>query len=411
MVPLYLPLTLDETDQSRGTPIFFGGVNVYLEQKSAFFRHAPDWLHRWLASPRLLRWAAGRAANTRASELGDLTVSMLRGEQGNQARELEELVGWFRTQGRPDVVCLSNALLAGMARRLKTDLGCTLVCNLQGEDYFLDQLPAGPRESAWSILRERARDIDLFTAPSAFYGDVMARRLNLPHERVHTIHNGIHLDGFAPADRAWARPGNSPVLGYFARMCPEKGLDTLVDAFLLLKQRPATSALRLRVGGSCSGPDESFVAGLRRRLDAAGVGGDAEFCPNVDRAGKLALLRSFSVFSVPARYGEAFGLYLLEAWAAGLPVVQPKTAAFPELIEAAGGGILVAPEDAAALANGIEDLIKDPDLSARLGDAGRQAVEREFSDRRMADRMIAMLESAHAGRRSAEAGAAVGAAG
>src|SRR6187399_721060 len=66
MVPLYLPMTLDEADQSAGIPTFFNGVNVYLEQKSAFFRHAPEWLHRLLASPTLLKWAAGRAAKTRA---------------------------------------------------------------------------------------------------------------------------------------------------------------------------------------------------------------------------------------------------------------------------------------------------------------------------------------------------------
>jgi glycosyltransferase involved in cell wall biosynthesis len=194
-------------------------------------------------------------------------------------------------------------------------------------------------------------------------------------------------------------------------MCPEKGLDTLVEAFLLLKRRPATRALRLRVGGSCGGPDESFVAGLRRRLDGAGVGGDAEFFPNVDRPTKLALLRSFSVFSVPARYGEAFGLYLLEAWATGLPVVQPRTAAFPELMEATGGGLLVAPEDAMALANGIEELILDPERAVRLGDAGQRAVATEFSDRRMADRTIALLEAAQAGQGRAGVGAAVGTAG
>src|SRR5213078_1773226 len=88
MVPLYLPMTLDEEDQSRGTPIFFSGINVYLEQKSAFFRHAPGWFHKMLASRGLLKWAAGKAAaKTRAEDLGELTLSMLRGEEGKQARE------------------------------------------------------------------------------------------------------------------------------------------------------------------------------------------------------------------------------------------------------------------------------------------------------------------------------------
>src|ERR1051326_6809429 len=81
MVPLYLPLTLDEPDQSTNTPIFFSGINVYLEQKSSFFQHAPEWLHRALAARPLLKWASGYAAKTNASELGELTLSMLRGEE------------------------------------------------------------------------------------------------------------------------------------------------------------------------------------------------------------------------------------------------------------------------------------------------------------------------------------------
>src|SRR6185295_6876350 len=158
MVPLYLPMTLDEEDQSRGTPIFFSGINVYLEQKSPLFRHAPGWLHHLLESPGLLRWAAGKAAKTRPDELGDLTISMLRGEEGNQSRELDELIGWLKQHPHPDVICLSNALLAGLARKLKQQLRSRIVCMLQGEDYFLDSMPAATRDLAWRTLAERARD-------------------------------------------------------------------------------------------------------------------------------------------------------------------------------------------------------------------------------------------------------------
>src|SRR6266567_959831 len=73
MVPLYLPMTLDEADNSAGTPLFFNGLNVYLEQKSAFFRKAPRWLHRAIASPRLLKWASGRAVRTRADDVGEIS--------------------------------------------------------------------------------------------------------------------------------------------------------------------------------------------------------------------------------------------------------------------------------------------------------------------------------------------------
>src|SRR5580658_2334597 len=147
MAPLYLPMTLDEDDQSAGTPLFYSGINVYLDQQSAAFRHAPDWLHRLLASPALLNLASGAAARTRPQDLGDLTLSMLRGEEGNQARELEDLIHWLRRE-KPDVVCLSNVLLAGMARRIRHELRVPVLCSLQGEDYFLDSLPQAHRERA-----------------------------------------------------------------------------------------------------------------------------------------------------------------------------------------------------------------------------------------------------------------------
>src|SRR5207249_3089859 len=196
MVPLYLPMTLDEEDQSAGTPIFFSGINVYLEQKSSFFRHAPDWLHRLLESPALLKWAAGKAARTRAEELGDLTISMLRGEEGNQARELDELIGWLKQKPHPDVICLSNALLAGLVRKLKQELRSPVVCMLQGEDYFLDSLPQAQRDEAWKTLAARAAEADLFLAPSRYFGDLMCRRLNLPADRVRVVFNGINLEGY-----------------------------------------------------------------------------------------------------------------------------------------------------------------------------------------------------------------------
>src|SRR5712671_6199061 len=64
MVPLYLPLTLDESDQSADTPIFYSGINVFLEQKSALFRKAPGWLRRVFASRKMLEWVGKRAAKT-----------------------------------------------------------------------------------------------------------------------------------------------------------------------------------------------------------------------------------------------------------------------------------------------------------------------------------------------------------
>lgn len=398
MVPLYLPLTLDEADQSAGTPVFFGGLNVYLEQKSALFRGAPGWLHDLLASPRLLKWAAGKAAKTRAVDLGELTLSMLRGEAGNQARELEELLAWLKTQPPPDVLCLSNALLIGMARRLKSELRAPVACALQGEDSFLDALPEPHRAVCWQTLAERAQEVDLFIAPSRYFSDLMRERLGLAAEKVRVVHNGINLNGYgvvsqeAKANGKWQVADGQgvgvPTLGFFARMCPEKGLDTLVEAYIRLRQRGRVGSLKLRAGGSCGLADAPFVDSLRERLKENGLLGEAEFHPNLDRAAKLDFLRSLSVFSVPARYGEAFGLYVIEAMAAGVPVVQPRVAAFPELIEATGGGVLCAPDNPQALAEAIEELLLDQARARALGEAGRRAVFERFSADAMARAVV-----------------------
>jgi glycosyltransferase involved in cell wall biosynthesis len=395
MVPLYLPLTLDEADQSAGTPIFFGGINVYLEQQSSLFARMPRWLHRVLSSPRVLRWAAGRAARTRAADVGDLTLSMLRGEEGRQARELDDLVAWLKRGRPPDVVCLSNALLAGLARQLQRELRVPVVCFLSGEDTFLDGLPESVREEAWDTLAGRARGVDVFVAPSRYYADLMSRRLGLRPAQVRVVPNGIRLEGFTPAPSS----PQPPVLGYFARLCPEKGLDTLVEAYLLLRRRPAGRDLRLHVGGGCGPADEPFVRGLQRRLAEAGVAESVRFLPNVDRTGKFEFFRGLTVFSVPALYGEAFGLYLLEAWASGVPVVQPRHAAFPELIEATGGGLVCAPGDPVALADALERVIADPARARELGARGLAAVERDYSVEGMASRLVAVCQEACVARK------------
>jgi glycosyltransferase involved in cell wall biosynthesis len=396
MVPLYLPMTLDEPDESVGTPIFYGGVNVYLQHKAGVFKHLPKPLHQWLSSPQVLKWASGRAAKTRAQDVGELTLSMMRGEEGQQASELAKLIEWLKSQKPPDVICLSNALLIGLVRRLRKDLRTSVVCMLQGEDSFLDSLPENVRQRAWDVLAERAKDVDLFIAPSKYYGELMQRRLRLAPAKMRVVYNGINLEGFAPAEQ---RP-RPPVLGYFARMCREKGLDTLVDAYLILRQRNKIPGLRLKVGGGCGPADEEFATALEEKLEKAGFLPDTEFRPNLSRQAKQEFLRGLSVFSVPALYGEAFGLYLLEAWASGVPVVQPRHAAFPELVAATGGGGICEPGNATALADAVETLLLDEASARALSKAGRMAVQREFSMQRMAERVLQVYAEAATASRS-----------
>ncbi len=390
LIPLYLPLKTDEIDQSEGMPVFYGGINVYLDQQSAWFRRMPRWLHDALNSPRLLRWVGTAATRTPPSQLGELTVSMLQGEAGNQARELDELLEWLAQHEHPHVISLSNALLAGSARRLKGVLGSVVVVHLQGEDAFLDALASPYRETAWRLVAERLAEVDLIIAPSRYYADHIADRTGLPRQRIQVVLNGISLDGWQPAER---RP-DPPVLGYLARMSPDKGLDMLVGAYLLLRATGRVAGLRLHVAGSLTPGDHRFVEAQKKRLRAAGVLGHAEFHPNLDHAAKQAFVRGLSVLSVPAHYGEAFGLYLLEAMASGVPVVQPRTGAFPEILGDTGAGLLSRTADVADLAACLERVLMDPSLAATLGRAGRVAVEDRYHNDASARQFLSLCADA-----------------
>jgi glycosyltransferase involved in cell wall biosynthesis len=268
-----------------------------------------------------------------------------------------------------------------MARKLKAEFKAPVICYLQGEDAYLDSFPEELRKPTWDLLIQRSADVDLFIAPSQYFADIMSKRLQLPPSKMQVVYNGINVDGYSPA----SAPPDPPVIGYFARMCREKGLDTLVDAFIALRRR--MKAVKLHIGGGCGPSDEAFVAELRKRLDSAGVLQDVQFFPNLERAAKLEFLRGLSMLSVPALYGEAFGLYVIEALASGVPVVQPEVASFPELIAATGGGRLCKPGDPAALADALDGLLGDPKLARSLGQKGRQAILERFTNTHMARRI------------------------
>ena len=389
-VPLYLPLSPDAPQAEPDTPVFFGGINVYLQQKSALFRKTPRWVDQVFDSPALLKWAGSKAGMTSPRTLAETTLSMLRGEDGRQVKELDRLVAWLAAEGGADVVCLSNVLLIGFARRLRAELGASVVCLLQDEDIFVDGFPEPWLGQAWALMAERARDADAFIAVSRYYGGLMRERLALPAERVHVVHSGIAPEGYEPA----ASPPAPPVIGFLERMCPEKGLDILLDAFVLLKMKATFKALRLCAAGGWMAGDRPFLRATRKRLLDAGVADDVDGLPNLQRAERQEFLRGLTVLSVPARHPEAFGMYVLEALATGVPVVLPRRGAFPELIEATGGGLLCEPDDPEALAAALEELLTNPDRARELGRQGRQAVLERFTEDRMAAQVADILQQA-----------------
>jgi glycosyltransferase involved in cell wall biosynthesis len=389
MIPMYLPVAGDTKETVAGAPIFFGGINTYLQQKSALFRKTPRWLDRLFDSPKLLTWIGRKAGMTSARNLGQMTISMLRGEQGRQAKELHRLVNWLESQAnRPNVVCLSNILLAGLARPIKERLGVPVACQLQDEDGFLDGLTSPYAEQAWEILAERSGDVDAFIAVSKYFADVMCQRLGVSADRMHVVRAGISLDGSEPSSTTPA----TPTIGYLSRMCADRGLDTLVEAFIILKKNEKLKNVKLRIAGGRTGNDEAFIDRIRKQLVSRGLIGDVDFLPDFDRDNKLAFFQTLSLLSVPEKKPIAYGLYVLEALAAGVPVVEPASGAFVELLEITGGGVLFEPNKAAALASAMEPMLLDPDYARRLGEQGRRAVFEKFNVEQTAREMVRIYE-------------------
>ena len=394
MVPLYLPPTLDEPSAAEAQRVFFGGVNAYVKQVVPWLRKAPRWIERLLDSPAALNAAARRAGMTDAKDLGPMTLSMLRGESGNQSTQLDDLVSWLETEGKADLIVLSNVLLVGMAREIRRRTHAKVVCTLHGEDTFLDALPEADRALCWSTIRERFDDVDVWVAVSAFHADLMASRIGAPRERISVVHNGIDTTGYRPASF-----DGPPTIGYLSRMCPPKGLHQLVDAWEILCRRGNHPAVRLSVFGAMTPGDEAYVGEQSRRAIACASPDRVSFHPNVDRTGKIDRIRECHMMSVPAPYGESFGLYILESLAAGVPVVQPDRGAFAEVIGATGGGVLVPADDPEAMALAWEALLDDDSQCRQLGETGRASVMQNFNAKAMAHRfeqatgMLAAAES------------------
>jgi glycosyltransferase involved in cell wall biosynthesis len=380
MAPLYLPLVTDREVSNPELPVRAGGITLYLQEKIPWLRHVPRFLLRWLDSPALLRPAARLMGMTSAKDLGRMTLGALAGEEGNQWPEWRRTLEWIQKDVRPDVISLSNSLLTGLCPAIERDLRIPVIVSLQGEDSFLDTLIDPYREQCWAAMRANARSVTRFIAPSQFYADAMSRRLEVDPAKITVIHNGLDVTAFAPAkpDPNW------PVIGYFARMIHGKGLTTLVDAFIDLATRGTLPRLKLKIGGAKTPADEKYLSGLRSKLKDHGLAERVEWHPNLSFNDKVKFFRDLTVFSVPATYGEAFGLYVIEAIASGVPVVQPQHGAFPELIEATGGGILCQPENPKALADALEALLLDGQQREKIISTSMTRVRSEFTAMRMA---------------------------
>jgi len=331
LVPTYTPIRTDEKEVTVDQ-VFFGGINVYLQQKMPMLRFVPKMLDRFLDSPGLIRKVTSRAIETDGKLLGGLTVSMLKGRTGNQRKEVKRLVKWLSEDCQPDVLVLSNILIAGFVRELKQSLNVPVIVTLQGDDIFLESLSEPYQSQAIELIRQLDSHIDGYLVHSNFYADLMSRYCKLNRDKMFVTPLGIDTKDYVGllGTRDKTRDFN---IGYLARLSSDKGLHNLVDAFILLKQMPDTAHVKLLIAGWLGKDHEAFADEQFARLRQAGLEKEYEHLGSVDRPQKLRMLSKIDVMCVPTDYQEPKGIYVLEALACGVPVVQPAHGVFPEMIK------------------------------------------------------------------------------
>ena len=389
MLPIYLPLNFNHDVEKNEAPIFYGAVSIYMRQNFSLFRNMPKWMERLFNSEWILRYAAKKAGSTRTEGLEEMTLSMLNGADGKQKEELQELIDFLKHHEKPDVVHLSNALLMGLAKEIKSQLKIPVVCSLQDEDVWVDAMNDSYKEKTWNLMSEKARDVDAFIAVSNYYADEMKRKMKIPDSKLHVVHIGIDADIYKPSEPVF----DPPVIGYLSRMHYENGFDLLIDAYIKLKEFEQFKNVKLKLTGGYTADDKSYINKQIKRLKKKGILGDVEFIEKFDKESLSDFFSKITVLTVPVLKGEAFGTYQLESLACGTPLVQPALGAFPEIIETTGGGAFYSPNTADSLALKWTEILPEKAKIMEMSKNGREAILEKYTNSVLTNKILRVYET------------------
>jgi glycosyltransferase involved in cell wall biosynthesis len=380
-IPLYLPP--DETNAESGLDkhVFFGAISMYLREKVPFLRNMPAFLDKIFDSAPLLKLAASQAGTTNTEGLEDMTLNMITGENAFPEKELHRLIKYLTKDGKPDIIHLSNALIIGLARQLKKHLDVKIVCSLLNEDDWIDEMAEPFQSKAWKLISKEAVNVDAFITPSNYFKDFFISKTGVSGDNFHVIPLAVE-----PGELTDVKQNtNGPAIGYYSRINSQNGADKIVDAFIELKLADSIPGLTLHVSGGFTGVDKAFIRDQINKIKSHGLKSFIRIYPEFQGNSKLEFFNNIDLMSVPVRKYDGYGLYILEANAAGKPVVQPATGAFPEIIERTNGGITYSPDSIAELSASILKLFKDEPLRKQLGENGREKVKNELSLEKMSE--------------------------
>ena len=389
-IPLYLPPGETTVESGLDKNVFFGAISMYLREKVSILRNMPVFLDKILDSGPMLRMAAKRAGTTRTEGLEDMTLNMIRGENAFPEKELQRLVDYLCKDGKPDIIHLSNALIIGLARQLKRKMKVKIVCSVLNEDDWIDEMAEPFQSDAWKLIAREAGNVDAFLSPSQYYKDLFLSKTGITHFGFSVVPMGLD-----PGQELVnvVKNNNWPAVGYFCRINSQNGFDKLVDAFILLKSEDRLQGLTLHISGGSTGDDKPFIAEQIRKIKAAGLKSSVRIYPEFHGNSKQQFFSNIDVMSVPVRKHDGYGLYLLEANAAGIPVVQPATGAFPEIIGRTYGGITYSPDDVAELSDNLMKLLLDNEFRQRLGKEGKEKVLTELTLEKMSEGLSKIYNS------------------
>jgi len=380
-IPLYLPPDGTNIETGLDKNVFFGAISMFLREKVPFLRNMPVFMDKLFDSSPMLKMAARRAGTTRTVGLEEMTLNMIKGENAFPEKELQRLVDYLTRDGKPDIIHLSNALIIGLARQIKKKLDVKIVCSLLNEDDWIDEMAEPYQSGAWKLISKEASNVDVFLTPSNYYKELFISKTGISGDNFYVIPLGIDPAELLKIEKR----DNYPSIGYFCRINSQNGFDKLVDAFIELKSGNNLPGLTLHISGGYTGDDKPFIADQIRKIKAAGLKSFVRIYPEFHGNSKQEFFSNIDVMSVPVRKHDGYGLYILEANAAGVPVVQPATGAFPEIIERTMGGMTYSPDNVGELSANLLKLLKDNDLRSRLGKLGKEKVLTELSLEKMSE--------------------------
>jgi len=387
-IPLYLPPDKSNTDSGFDDKVFFGAISMYLREKVGIFRNMPAFFDKFFDFAPFLKLAARQSGATRTEGLEELTLHMIEGDNAFQPAEVKRLVKYLVDNGKPDIVHLSNALILGIARQIKKHMDIKIVCSLLNEDDWIEDMVEPFRSQAWALIAREAEFVDRFVTPSQYYKDFFISKTGLDGDKIDIVPLGFDPEEYNLL-KSEDRP---PAVGYFCRVNSHNGFDKLVDAFILLKKENNIPELTLNVCGGYTGDDKPFVSAQIRKIREHGFQKSVRIYPEFQGNKKAEFFNDVDVISVPVRKYDGYGLYIIEANSAGVPVVQPATGAFPEIIARTGGGITYQPDTVEALADALAKILNDRSKREALGQAGYAGVRSELSPMIMSEGLKQLYE-------------------